>query len=337
MQLADLWQKEFVDGAKSRTFEALEWLNRTTLDIIGQAAFGDDINSLDHPERPLREAYRLVFSFDVGSHMMHGLQAFFPASKSIPSKMNKDMEASRSIITKEANRIVESKYQEANLDAKDIMSRIVRDNEAAKGTGNQLSFERMRDQVMTFLGAGHDTTATGVAWTLHLLARHPEVQSKLRNEIKEYFPDFFDLDFRKSIVEQCDNYDVDQLPYLDNVCKESLRYIPPIPMTVRELKDDDWLGGYFVPKGTTVYVLANTINRLPQYWGDQANVFDPDRWDTLPSTYTSNAYMTFLQGTRGCIGRKFAETEMKVIMCCLLSLFEFKPRLDMEDPAEQKM
>ena len=85
-----------------------------------------------------------------------------------------------------------------------------------------------------------------------------------------------------------------------NVCRESLRYIPPIPMTVREALNDDVLGGYFVPKGTTVYVLANAINRLPSYWGETADEFLPDRWDDLPPTFSPNAYMTFLQGIRGC-------------------------------------
>lgn len=92
-----------------------------------------------------------------------------------------------------------------------------------------------------------------------------------------------------------------------------------------------------IPRGTTVYVLANTINHLPQYWGADAEQFLPDRWNHLPSTYTANAFMTFLQGTRGCIGRKFAETELKIILVSVLSLFKFEPRDDLEDPENLKM
>lgn len=337
MHLASKWQEEFSSSVKTSSFEVLEWLNRTTLDIIGQAAFGTDFNSLDYPETPLRQAYRLVFAFDLSSRILHGLQSFIPATKYIPSKMNSDMQESRGIIVDEANAIIESKYDQADKQSKDILSLIIRDNENAQSQADELSFETLRDQIMTFLGAGHDTTATGVAWTLHLVAKHADVQAKLREEMREHMPQLFEREERSTIADRCNEFDVDRLPYLDNVCRESLRYIPPIPMTVREAKEDDYLGGYFVPKGTTVYVLANAINRLPQYWGETADEFLPQRWDNLPKTWTSNAYMTFLQGARGCIGRKFAETEMKVILCCLLSAFEFAPRTDLESPEDLKM
>ena len=158
-----------------------------------------------------------------------------------------------------------------------------------------LSLDTMRNQVMTMLGAGHDTTATSVAWTLMLLSKHPEVQTKLREEICEHMPFLFD-DATRADQERIDKADVDLLPYLEIVCKESLRYIPAIPMTVRRTVEDDHLAGYFIPGGTTVYLLANTINRLPAYWGDSADKFDPERWRHLPSTYTQNAFMSFLQG-----------------------------------------
>jgi cytochrome P450 len=131
--------------------------------------------------------------------------------------------------------------------------------------------------------------------------------------------------------------DPDKLPYLDNVCRESLRYIPPIPMTVRQSLKDDVLGGYHVPSGTVIYVLANTINRLPAFWGDTADEFDPDRWDALPPSVVPNAFMTFLQGLRGRIGRKFAETEMKILLCCLLSVYEFARDYETPDPEAWKM
>ena len=157
----------------------------------------------------------------------------------------------------------------------------------------------MRDQVMTFLGAGHDTTATSVAWTLMMLAKNPEIQSKLRTEIREHMPFLFNQYEREDSDKLAAQGDVDLLPYLDDVCRESLRYIPSIPMTVRTTIDDDELGGYFIPSGTTIYLMANTINRLPMYWGPTADKFDPDRWRSLPETYTTNAFMTFLQGTWG--------------------------------------
>jgi cytochrome P450 len=337
LHLSKIWQAEMIaEKSKVKSFEVLEWLNRTTLDIIGEAGFGEDINSLEHPETPLREAYRLCFGFDLASRILHGLQAFFPITQYIPAKMNRDIQMSRRIILKIATKIIKEKQASTDSKKKDILSLIVRDNNKSQAAGERgLSFKTMRDQVMTFLGAGHDTTATGVAWTLHLLAKHPDVQKKLRAEVNEYMPWLFDPNSRFDASRL--DADADQLPYLDNVCRESLRYIPPIPMTVRETIADDTLGGFFVPAGTTVYIHANAINRMPEYWGPTADTFDPDRWDKLPASYTTNAFMTFLQGPRGCIGRKFAETEMKALVCCLLSAFEFSADESLQDPEELKM
>ncbi|KAF6843572.1 cytochrome P450 78A3 [Colletotrichum musicola] len=327
------------DGVSTKSFEALDWLNRTTLDIIGKAGLSYDVNSLENPKAPLREAYRLCFSFDIVSRIVIGLQAFSPIFNHLPSKVNRDIMQSRSIILGKATEIIKEKQEEAakNTDGKDILALIARDNKKLKEAGEAgLSFETMRDQVMTFLGAGHDTTATGVAWTLHLLSTHPVVQSRLREEIKDHMPSLFDRTTRFA-PEMIAAADADQLPFLDNVCHEALRFIPPIPMTVRQSAADDVLGGYKVPAGTVVYVLANAINRLPMYWGDRADEFDPDRWDNLPATATPNAFMTFLQGPRGCIGRKFAETEMKVLLCCLLSMYEVQRDFETLDPEDWKM
>ncbi|KAL2022745.1 hypothetical protein VTK56DRAFT_4561 [Thermocarpiscus australiensis] len=338
--MAELWRREIVEAGRStKSIEVLEWLNRCTLDIIGKAGFGYDINSLENPEVPIREAYRLVFNFDIPSRILHGIQAFYPASKHIPAKMNHDMEKARSIILDKATEIINEKLDEAenNIGAKDILALIAKENKKAKEDGEQgLSFETMRDQIMTFLGAGHDTTATGVAWTIHLLTKYPHIQKRLREEIRDHMPFLFNQDERFDEAKLA-RADPDKLPYLDNVCRESLRYIPPIPMTVRQSLKDDKLGPYNVPGGTVVYVFANTINRLPWFWGDGADEFDPDRWDALPDTAVPNAFMTFLQGPRGCIGRKFAETEMKVLLCSLLSMFEFERDLSTSDPEDWKM
>ncbi|KAK0673350.1 putative cytochrome P450 E-class, group I [Cercophora samala] len=338
--MAKLWKEEMaVDHLKVKSFEALEWLNRCTLDIIGKAGFGYDINSLEDPDVPIREAYRLVFAFDLFSRLLHGMQAFIPASKHIPAKMNRDMETSRGIILDKATEIITTKLDEAenNVGAKDILALIAKENKKLKENGEEgLSFNTMRDQIMTFLGAGHDTTATAVAWTVHLLSTHPDIQTKLREEIRAHMPFLFDPSTRQD-ESLLAGVDPDKMPFMDNVCRESLRYIPPIPMTVRQSIADDTLGRYKVPGGTVIYVLANTINRLPSYWGENADEFDPDRWDHLPQSVVPNAFMTFLQGPRGCIGRKFAETEMKILLCALLSEFEFARDYDTPDPEEWKM
>ena len=381
------------NGGCSKSIEVLDWLNRCTLDIIGQAMFGYDIDSLRQPETPLRQAYRLVFSFDMSSRILHVVNAFIPSSRYLPNKMNRDIEKSRDIILDKATDIIRSKYADADgkkekkvedikgkgyaagakEKVKDIVSLIAKASQKLEAKGETgLSFETMRDQIMTFLGAGHDTTAAGVAWTLHTLSKHPEVQSRLREEIRERMPilfnrhndndsDYDENEWLSKIISALASTDPDQLPYLHNVCRESLRYLPPIPLTVRQSVEADTFSGYHIPAGTPVYIFPSVVNRMSAYWGPTADVFDPDRWDqpvtirttsapaaeaavSIPppngrttSNGSSSGFMTFLQGPRGCIGRKFAETEMKVLLCVMLSAFEFSRDETRPDPEEGKL
>ncbi|EXJ59488.1 uncharacterized protein A1O5_12113 [Cladophialophora psammophila CBS 110553] len=340
LRMAELWENEMAaEKTSNKCFEVLEWLNRTTLDIIGRAGLGTDIDSLDNPEAPLRDAYRRCFDFSLSARVINGLAAFTSLIRLVPARCNRDIAMARNIILSRASEIIEEKQQgvisNKQSRPRDIIGLIVKDNMAASEE-DTLSLEAMRNQVMTFLGAGHDTTATSVAWMLLLLAKNPDIQEKLRGEIRSKLPFLFNPKSRED-SDNIEKADVDLLPYLEDVCKESLRYIPSIPMTVRKTIEDDTLGGYFIPAGTTIYLMANTINRLPNYWGEKADKFDPSRWRSLPPTYTTNAFMTFLQGPRGCIGRKFAEVEMKTILCALLSKFTFEQDLSVQDPEELKM
>ncbi|KAG7007520.1 cytochrome P450 monooxygenase [Physcia stellaris] len=333
--LSEIWRQSIAkDNTDQICIEVLDGLNRTTLDIIGQAGFGTEFDSLRHPDAPLRVAYQAIFAFNFTARLYHALHTCTHWAHYLPLKMNYEMVKSRKVICDTATDIISRKLSEVDPKDKDIIALTLRGFNLAGA--ERLSSETMRDQIMTFLGAGHDTTATGAAWTLHLLAKYPPIQERLRAEIKQHMPSLFDPNLRGEDA-NLESIDVDQLPYLDNVCRESLRYIPPIPLTSRALVSEDRLGGYVIPAQTYVSIHANAINRLPQYWGPTAHEFDPDRWDHLPSTYCSEAFMTFLQGPRGCIGRKFAETEMKILLCSLLSMYIFEPDRTFDDPEEWKM
>ena len=327
LQLSRLWQVELRnESVQLRSIEILDWLSRATLDIIGEAGFGADLDSLHHPDTPVRQAYQ-QFLNDNWSRLFSVLQSQFRLARFLPMKANYELMTNRRRVLDFASEIIydqQSKRLSQSLSReKNIIALIMRDSSASNGKfAGGMTFDTMRDQVMTFLGAGHDTTAAGIAWTLHLLAKYPSTQDKLRREIQEYMPFLFS-DSRKD-ESWLSKIDEDRLPYLNNVCRESLRYIPPVPMTMRQTTAEDQLCGYRIPAGTVVIIYSNTINRVPEFWGERADEFDPDRWDHLPATHTANAYMTFLHGPRGCIGKKFAETEMKTLLCCLLSVRTFR-------------
>lgn len=338
LQLSKLWRAELEkkDVATS-SIEVLGWLERTTLDIIGQAGFGTDFDSLSHPDTPLRVAYTRSFMCDTAwDRMFLGLQYLTSLAIYLPMRSKREIIGARHTLVGIASDIIrnkQSKKSQTLSREKDIISLIVRDNSTAS---DKMTFETMRDQVMTFLGAGHDTTSVAAAWILHLLSKNPAMQRQLRAEIREHMPFLFVPHSREDEA-QIAKIDEDRLPYLNNVCRESLRYIPPVPVTARMNSADDQLCGYHIPAGTMVQMFSNTINRLPQFWGETADVFDPDRWDRLPDSYTMNAYMTFLHGPRSCIGKKFAETEIKALLCCLLSMYRFERDENVEDPEDGKM
>lgn len=158
LHMARLWDSEMVAEDKtSKCFEVLEWLNRTTLDIIGRAGLGTDINSLDDPATPLREAYRRCFDFDLQARIINGLAAFTSLVRLLPAQANRDILVARDIILSHAQKIIQEKQTKANVKEetrqRDIIGLIVKDNMAASAE-DTLSLETMRNQVMTFLGAG---------------------------------------------------------------------------------------------------------------------------------------------------------------------------------------
>ena len=158
----------------------LDYLNRTTLDIIGWVAFACDVDSLTNPAVPLREAYSRMFAFDIASCLSQAVAMYLPWTRRNPTNMNRDTARSAKVISSTAGQIIETKLNEDEESfvppSRDILSLVVRQNEALNKTdGDKLSFDELRDQVMNVLGAGHDTTATGVAWTIDLLSKHMSV------------------------------------------------------------------------------------------------------------------------------------------------------------------
>lgn len=332
--LSRMWRQELQQkGRNMQSIEIVDWMNRTTLDIIGEAGFGSNIDSLRNSEAPFRRAYRLAFNTDF--NILQGLRSFFAFLKYLPLQVNRNVQISRQMIRSEANQVIETKRgMDPEHAGKDIISSIIKQDEDQMEAGNHMTSQDLRDQVRTFMGAGHDTTSTAVCWALLHLSKSPEIQQKVRAEIYTFMPSLFDSAARDNIDSLPDP---ERLPYLDNVCREALRYTPPIPLTLRQSLAPAPLAGYDIPARTLLWISINAINRLPHSWGDDATTFNPDRWDHLPSTNTPGSFMTFSQGAKGCIGRKFAEMEMKVLLCCLLSTFSFERDLRRADPIYWKM
>jgi len=182
-----------------------------------------------------------------------------------------------------------------------------------------------------------DTTSNALSRIIHLLATHQEVQDKLRREIMDALYNNHGQDFSYD--------DLAKLSYLDAVCRETLRLYPPIT-TIHRLTQQDTvlplstpitgIDGHemreiLVPKNTNVAVSILNCNRNPALWGPDAHEWKPERWlspvpDTLAQAPLPGVYfhlMSFSGGSRACIGFKFSELEIKVVLSLLLSKFQF--------------
>ncbi|KAJ3923545.1 cytochrome P450 [Lentinula edodes] len=215
---------------------------------------------------------------------------------------------------------------------KDIMSLLVQarmaDLKSHKSVGGgmgpapyTMSDTEMMDQVLTFLGAGHETTASGLAWTLWLLAQDPVSQQRLRDEITPFLEASSD-GLRKV---RLGYRELKDLVWLDCVIQESLRLYPPVPMTFRQAATTDHVDGVVIPKGTLYYIPIRVVNTLKDIWGEDAEEFNPLRWLPENNFRQVPSTLTFLAGPHACIGKTMAIIEMKAVIAALIANFEFSP------------
>jgi len=167
----------------------------------------------------------------------------------------------------------------------------------------------VRDQMMTMLVAGHDTSTAHLAWTLYLLGAHPEWFARSQTEVWDQ------VGFDPPTPENTKN-----LVALDQVLKESIRLYPPIHVGNRFTARDVELGGYRIAEGTRVMSSIYLVQRHADYWEDPAE-FIPDRWkpDFRPQPFT---YLPFGGGPRNCIGGPFAQLEARIVLARILQRFD---------------
>lgn len=232
---------------------------------------------------------------------------------------------------------------------KSVVARMIRANMATGlKPSERMSNDELMHQLTTLIIAGHETTATQNTWALWLLAINKPVQDRLRKEIREAAAK--DAAEREDLPEEerarwseVPIRDVNSVTYLDNVVKESIRMMPSIASTVRvALKDDvvplsrsykraDGKGTYnsiVIPKGHELFIPINTIQLSKDLWGEDAQVFNPDRWDNLPSSVINaklppGQSFAFLAGPRSCIGKQLAIMETQILLIHLILEYEF--------------
>ena len=188
--------------------------------------------------------------------------------------------------------------------------------------GNGLTDIEIRSEVDTFMFEGHDTTTSGTSWTLYCLAKYPEHQEKVREEVRRV------LDGR----EWLEYDDLKKLQYTQWCIKEAMRLYPPVDKIVREANQDLEVCGYTIPKGVQILIAIFSLHRHPDVW-ENPHDFDPLRFH--PNAVDKRdpyAYMPFSAGPRNCIGQNFAMNEMRVVVASIVHRFNFS--LENKDPPE---
>jgi len=169
-----------------------------------------------------------------------------------------------------------------------------------EGDGTGMSDLQLRDEAMTLLLAGHETTANQLAWTLYLLSQNPGVEARLHDEVDALGGAPLGAD------------DMAKLPYARAVIAESMRLYPPAWIVGRRTLDEYRLGDYTIPPRTYVLMSQWIVHRDPRWWED-AEVFRPERWlaggSALDAARPKFSYFPFGAGTRVCIGEQFAWME----------------------------
>ncbi|KAL9070873.1 MAG: hypothetical protein Q9157_005666 [Trypethelium eluteriae] len=312
-----------VNSASFSIVNITEWITRATLDIIGVAGMGHDFGAIQNPDNEVSNAYRDVFDpihrpsklAMIASSLTNLLSWYLPIQPqdaiAIASKQLKSI--ARRLIRQKQNVI----DQGGKLAATDIVS-------VAMSSG-LFDEEGLANQVLTFLAAGHETTASSMSWAILALCNNPQVQSRLREEVQCRLPNPVTSEKGEGITAEV----IDNLPYLHAVCNEVLRFYPPAGITKRVATRTTTILDQVVPKGTEIVISMRAVNHSKALWGADATEFNPERW-MGPGRANSGgaennfAYMTFLHGPRSCIGQAFARGEFACLLAVLVGSFEFE-------------
>jgi cytochrome P450 len=179
--------------------------------------------------------------------------------------------------------------------------------------GRPMSERQLRDEVITLLLAGHETTALALSWTWYLLSQHPDIDARLTSELKHV------LGGRPPMVS-----DLPQLSFTTQVLTEAIRLYPPVWGFGREAVGDFELGGYRIPRGTTIIISPWVLHRNPRFF-ESPTVFRPERWSgDLAGQLPRFAYIPFGGGPRICIGNRFAMMEAALILATVATRFSLE-------------
>ncbi len=269
-------------------------MNGLALEVVADTLFDIDIGKDD--SKTIRDAIG-----EVSEILVTDGDKMFPRPDWWPTEDNR--RKNRAI--KEIEKIIERVHKErleSQQDRGDLFSHMV----FVEDEQGRMSDQQLRDEAMTLIFAGHETTAHALTWAWYLLAKNPDTAAKLREEVDQV------LGSRRIDVS-----DLPNLPYLEMVIKETLRLMPSVWAYAREAQRDMVIEGYPIKKGQAITISHIAMGRNPKYFEDPME-FRPERWTReFERSLPRGAYTPFAGGPRVCLGKQFAMMEMRVILATL--------------------
>ncbi|KAF9365097.1 hypothetical protein BGX34_011437 [Mortierella sp. NVP85] len=303
--------------AAGDVIDAQDLWSRYTIDTATGFLFGDCINALDVPQNKFVSAFNYTQKVCGWKIRLCDYQSLVPA-KEFPQKV-KDMDEVLmpivdAAIVKEMKRLETAAVGEENEHRHDNL--LMHFLNSADENGKPFDRIYLRDMLMNFLLAGRDTSTNLLTFMCYNLGKHPDVMDRVRQEI-------FEVVGRDR---KPDHEDIKRLKFLKQVINETLRLYPAVPFNIKTCLEDDVLpNGYFIPKGSLVVHSSYVTHRMKEYWGEDAEEFDPDRWGPeRVKMVRPFMFFPFHAGPRICLGQNFAYNQAMNTMTRLLQKYTWR-------------
>jgi cytochrome P450 len=291
--------------SEGATVDLGESMMRFTLKVVCRVLFGADLTEAQ--ENRVMDRFAALNGAVIR-------RANTPMPFGLPLPMGGRVRTSQSELFALCDEVIAQRRATAS-DGDDLASLLV----AARDGDDQLSDDEVREQILIFLLAGHETTSMSLTFAFHLLGRHPDVQNKVRDEVKQVLGD------RSPTASEL----ISDLPYTTAVLKEAMRLYPAAPITGRRSLEDTTIGGYDIPAGSDVVLSVWSIHHRADIWPDPER-FNPDRFLGHPDIGRYE-WMPFGAGPRACIGQHFSMLESVATLAELVRDFDFVAPADSTD------
>jgi cytochrome P450 len=282
--------------------DIMKEMMRITLEIAAKTLFGAEVG---------REAHAVAEAMEImQNNFIERFNSLVPLPLWIPTPGNLRMKRVVRHLDEILFGFIRQRRAE-NVDKGDLLSLLLHARD--EDDGSRMTDQQVRDEAMTLFLAGHETTALTLSWAWYLMAQHPEAEQKLGVELETV------LGGRTPTVE-----DWPRLKFTEMIALESMRLYPPAYVIGREALVDCAIGGYAVPRGTTLLLPQWVVQRDPRFY-DEPEKFRPERWgEERVKTMPKFAYFPFGGGPRVCIGQQFAMMEMVMILATIAQKFRFR-------------